>query len=171
MVKAVAQHSYTLRTHKPSDMEWVLAAHRSIPPGEFGFSQDFAKMVEQVVTEFVKNYDATREHCWIAEMAGEPVGCVFLARRSDEAAQLRLLLVSPSARGFGIGRRLVDECISFAKTVGYEKVVLQTDNIATTARGIYEKAGFRLVHSKPHQFFGRETAEEQWELRLSDLEK
>ncbi len=171
MVNVVAQNSYTLRPHKPSDMDWVIAAHRAIPPSEFGFSKDFSRMVERILRDFVRDYDENREHCWIAEMAGESVGCVFLARRSEEVGQLRLLLVSPKARGFGIGRRLVDECINFARSVGYEKIILQTDSIAVAARRIYEKAGFRLVHSRPHQFFGRQTADEQWELPLSGLEK
>ena len=99
-------------------------------------------------------------------MAGEPVGCVFLVRMSTEVAQLRLLLVSPKARGLGIGKRLVDECVTFARNVGYVKIVLETDSIAVAARHLYQKTGFRLVHTEPHQFFGRETVDERWEMRL-----
>jgi len=157
---------YTLRPHLPSDMDWIVAAHKEIPSDEYGFNQDFARMAEDFVANFVRNYDASRERCWIADVAGEPVGCVFLVRNSDEVAQVRLLLVVPKARGLGIGRGLVDECVRFATGVGYEKIVLQTDNIAMAARHLYEKAGFRLVRSEPHQFYGRETLNEQWELPL-----
>lgn len=160
--------SYTLRPHKPADMDWVVEAHKEIPSNEFGLSPEFAQMVAQIVKDFVRNYDKDREHCWIAEINSNRVGCVFLVAKSDKVAQLRLLLVAPKARGLGIGGALIGEFVSFARKVGYERIVLGTDSLALVARRLYEKAGFKLVHSEPRNFFGRETSEELWELRLSD---
>jgi len=158
---------YTIRPYRMSDMAWVLERHREIPSSEFGFSQEFPKMVEQILADFVKSFDEKRELCWIAEIAAKPVGCVFLVKRSREVAQLRLLLVQPEARGLGIGGRLIGECVRCARNIGYGKIVLTTDSIAIAARRLYEKAGFKLVRSEPHQFFGRETIAEEWELQLS----
>ncbi len=156
---------YVLRPHKPSDMDWVIETHKAHSKVR-GFNEEFEAMVEKIVADFAKNYDPKREHCWIAETSGEPVGCVFLVNRSETLAQLRLLLVDRRARGLGIGKRLVEECVTFARRVGYRKIILGTNDIAVTARNLYEKAGFQLVDSKPRHRFGHDMADETWELEL-----
>jgi ribosomal protein S18 acetylase RimI-like enzyme len=123
-------------------------------------------MVEHIVANFVRSFDEKREHCWIAEMAGGQVDCVFLVRKSDTIAQLRLLLVDTKGRGLGIGKRLVDELVRFARDVGYEKITLETNDVAVVARDLYRKTGFRLVHSTPHRIFSRDLFDETWEMPL-----
>src|SRR5262249_39414965 len=115
---------------------------------------------------FIRNYDPKRERCWIAEKDHEIVGSVFLVKQSKTVGQLRLLLVEPSARGLGIGARLVDECLAFARQVGYKKVTLCTNSVLRAARHIYEKAGFRLVREAPYHSFGHDLVEQTWEIRL-----
>lgn len=144
----------------------VVQLHNKVRLEEFGFSKEFEAIVEGIVADFVKTYDPKREHCWIAEIEGEPVGCVFLVRKSDTLAQLRLLLVDSRARGLGIGGRLVDECVTFARKGGYHKIILGTNDIAAAARHLYKKAGFRLIESKQRHVFGHDMADEMWELVL-----
>jgi GNAT superfamily N-acetyltransferase len=157
---------YLLRSHRPSDMRWVVQLHNKVRLEEFGFNREFEEMVAGVVADFVKSYDPKLEHCWVAEIEGEPVGCVFLVKKSDALAQLRLLLVDSRARGLGIGGRLVDECVMFARKTGYHKIILGTNDIAVAAHHLYEKVGFRLVESKPRHVFGHDMADETWELEL-----
>ncbi len=157
---------YILRPHRPSDMSWVVEVHSKVRSEEFGFNKEFEAMVEGIVADFLRNYDPKWERCWIAEMGGEPVGCMFLVKKSDDLAQLRLMLVEPRARGLGIGRRLVEECVEFARRTGYRKLTLWTNDVAANARHLYERAGFRIVHSKPHHIFGRDMVDETWELEL-----
>ena len=120
----------------------------------------------EIAAKFIRNFDAKREHCWIAEREGEIVGCVFLVRQSKTVAKLRMLLVEPSARGLGLGKRLVEECIRFARQAGYKKITLWTQSDLDAARGIYRKAGFQVVYKKPHHSWGQDLVEEVWDLRL-----
>jgi len=157
--------SVILRSYRLDDMERVVKLHQRARL-EFGFDEDFDRMVEGVVKDFTRSFDSRLENCWIAETDGEPSGCVFLVKKSDTTAQLRLLLVDSRARGAGIGRRLVNECVIFARKAGYRTVTLGTNDIAGAARHLYEEVGFRLVHSKPGHAFGRAMMDEIWELEL-----
>ena len=158
--------AYALRSPRAGDLGWVVKRHGEIYAQEHGWGAAFEGLCAEIVAQFVKNHDATRERCWIAECDGEPVGSVFLEKGSDEVAKLRLLLVDPRARGFGIGTRLVEECIGFARACGYRKISLWTRSVLVDARRIYQRAGFRRVAAKPHVEFGMKFFEETWELEL-----
>jgi DNA-binding MarR family transcriptional regulator/GNAT superfamily N-acetyltransferase len=160
------QSPYLLRSHQPGDLGWVVHLHGRLYAREYGFDARFEALVANIVASFVEHYDSRREQCWIAESSDEIVGSVFLVAHSKTVAKLRLLLVDPKARGLGIGRRLVDECVGFARKAGYRKVTLWTQSILLGARHIYEQAGFRLVREEPHQSFGCELIGETWELKL-----
>ena len=157
---------YLLRPHKPGDMGWVVHRHAALYTQEYGWDERFEALVAGIVKTFIERYDPKRERCWIAEKDGEIVGSVFLITHSKTVAQIRLMLVEPKARGLGIGARLVDECILFAREKGYRKITLWTNSILLAARHIYRKAGFRLVHQERHHSFGHALVGETWDLTL-----
>ena len=160
--------TYVLRPPQPGDMGWVIHRHGALYAQEYGWDERFEALVAEIAAEFVKNYDPKRERCWIAERDGEIVGSVFLVKKDDVTAKLRLLYVEPSARGLGIGKRLVDECIRFARQTGYQKISLWTQSCLAAARGIYEKAGFHIVARNNNKSFGKELVAETWEISLTD---
>ncbi|MFX0211820.1 MAG: GNAT family N-acetyltransferase [Candidatus Hodarchaeota archaeon] len=157
---------FILRPHKPGDMGWVTHRHGVLYAQEYGWDEQFEALVAQIVSEFIKNYNPERERCWIAEMGEEIVGSVFLVQASETEAKLRLLLVEPKARGIGLGSRLVEECIRFARQFGYQKLILWTNDILVEARSLYIKKGFRLIDEEEHHSFGHDLVGENWELLL-----
>jgi DNA-binding MarR family transcriptional regulator/GNAT superfamily N-acetyltransferase len=158
---------YLLRTHQPGDMGWVIHRHGVLYAEEYGFDERFEALVAQIAAGFVQKFDAKRERCWIAEREGAMVGSVFLVKKSKRVAKLRLLLVEPEARGLGIGGRLVEECVRFARQAGYGKITLWTQSTLDAARHIYRKAGFRVVKRERHESFGQKLTGETWELTLA----
>ena len=168
MIRPETSHRVvTFRGLKPGDMGWVIQRHGAIYADEFGWNSDFEALVAQIVAEHHTNLKPGREHAWIAEVDGARAGCVFCCQRDAETAQLRILLVEPWARGLALGAGLVDRCIEFAKTAGYRQMMLWTNDVLTSARGIYESAGFRLVDEEPHRSFGHDLVGQNWELDLT----
>jgi len=161
-----ARPSFLLRSHRVGDMGWVISRESIAYADEYGWDISYEALVAEICAQFIKNYDAPREHCWIAEADGRPLGSVFLVRASDELARLRLLLVEKEARGLGIGRALVEQCIRSAREKGYKRMTLWTQSILVAARKIYQDAGFVLVASEPHRSFGQDLIGETWELKL-----
>ncbi len=155
-----------LREQRPGDVGWVIQQHGEIYAREYGWNADFEALVAGIGAEFLKNFDPLWERCWIAELDAQRVGSVFVVRKSKTVAQLRMLILTPAARGLGLGNRMTDECIAFARSKGYKKMVLWTNSILTAARGIYGKRGFVLVNTEPYTAFGHELVSETWELML-----
>ena len=156
-----------LRPHQPGDMGWVVHRHGALYAREWGYDYSFEALVARIAADFLDHLDPARERCWIAEKDGEIVGSVFLVKKSKTVARLRLLLVEPQARGLGIGQRLVNECIRFAREAGYRKITLWTQSELDAARGLYQRAGFRCVKKHRHDSFGKKgLVAETWELKL-----
>ena len=155
-----------LRAPRPGDMGWVVQSHGELYAREYGWDQRFEALVAQIVAKFLAGFDARRSRCWIAERGGERVGSVFVVPASKNVAKLRLLLVDPSARGCGLGTRLVGESIDFARARGYRRLVLWTQSNLAAARAIYRACGFELRTSEPHAAFGVKLTGEYWEKRL-----
>jgi GNAT superfamily N-acetyltransferase len=157
-----------LRPPRAGDLGWVVHRHGALYAAEYGWDERFEGLVAGVVAAFVDRRDPARERAWIAERDGAVVGSVFLVKESATVGQLRLLYVEPAARGAGIGARLVDECIAFARAAGYRKLILWTQRNLEAARRLYVRSGFRLVGEEPHERFGVPLVAEIWELPLED---
>jgi DNA-binding MarR family transcriptional regulator/GNAT superfamily N-acetyltransferase len=164
--QTASQPGYILRAPRPGDFGWIVKRNTELYAQEYQWREPFEGVCAQIVANYVNKFDPKRERCWIAEMNGENVGCIFLAKDSATVARVRLLLVDPKARGRGLGARLVDECLRFARRAGYNKVTLWTHSVLTAARHIYEKAGFKLMRSEPHKDWGPPVVSEHWDLEL-----
>lgn len=154
------------RLGQPGDLGWVVMAHGEIYAAEFGWDISFEALVARIVADYGGAHDPVREAAWIAELAGRRAGCVFCVVKDDETAQLRILLVDPAARGRGVGQMLVEECVRFARAVGYQRMVLWTNDPLTSAARIYTAAGFRLIAEEPHRSFGVDLVGQTYELDL-----
>jgi DNA-binding MarR family transcriptional regulator/GNAT superfamily N-acetyltransferase len=164
--KAEQRTPYLLRQHQPGDMGWIVHRQAILYAEEYGWDGTYEALAAEIVAQFIKNYDPKRERGWIAEKDGERVGAAFVAKASDEIAKLRLLHVESEVRGLGIGKRLVEECVRFARQAGYQKMTLWTQSILHAARHIYKQAGFQLVREEQHHSFGQDLTAETWELDL-----
>ena len=157
---------FLLRPHQVGDMGWIVHRQALLYAEEYGWDESFEALIARIAADFIDNFDPKREHCWIAEMDGEIVGSAFVVRQSARVAKLRLVYVEPKARGLGIGRRLVEEAIRFARRRGYRTMTLWTNDILLAARHIYEAAGFQLVKEEKHHSFGKDLVGQNWELDL-----
>jgi DNA-binding MarR family transcriptional regulator/N-acetylglutamate synthase-like GNAT family acetyltransferase len=163
---ALPRAPMVLRSHRPGDIGLVAHRHGMLYAQEYGWDERFEALVAGILAKFIDNFQPQRERCWIAEREGEFMGCVFVVEKDKHTAQLRLLLVEPAARGHGLGKQLVAECIRFARQKGYRKIVLWTNSVLDAARRIYEGFGFRLVEQGKHFSFGKRLVEQTWELGL-----
>ncbi|HUD89677.1 MAG TPA: helix-turn-helix domain-containing GNAT family N-acetyltransferase [Xanthobacteraceae bacterium] len=160
------QRHTILRAPRPGDFGWVVKRHAELYAAEYQWTEPFEGLCAQIVADFANKTDQSGERCWIAELDGDNVGCVFLARDSATVARLRLLLVDPKARGLGLGARLVDECVTYARSAGYKTITLWTHSVLTGARHIYQNAGFTLTRSEARQSWGQPVVSEHWDLDL-----
>jgi DNA-binding MarR family transcriptional regulator/GNAT superfamily N-acetyltransferase len=164
--KAEPKTPYLLRQHQPGDLGWLVHRQAILYADEYGWDGTYEALAAEIVAQFIKSYDPKCERCWIAEKDGTRVGGVFVVKASDEMAKLRLLHVEPEARGLGIGKRLVQECVRFARQAGYEKMTLWTQSILHAARHLYKQAGFQIVREEQYHSFGKDLTSETWELAL-----
>jgi GNAT superfamily N-acetyltransferase len=157
-----------LRNHRIGDIGWIIHRHAVLYAEEYGWNEQFEALVGEVASKFLNEHDPAKERCWIAELDGEFAGSIFLVQDPDRenTAKLRLLLVEPKARGMGLGRTLIQECLEFAASAGYEKISLWTNDVLLAARHLYEEFGFLLVHEEPNQLFGPSTVAQIWEKLL-----
>jgi DNA-binding MarR family transcriptional regulator/GNAT superfamily N-acetyltransferase len=153
---------FVLRSPRPGDLGWIVQRHGALYAQQYGWDEGFEALVARIVADYAHDHDPRREAAWIAEVDGEPAGCVLCVRREDDVAQLRLLLVDPRARGRGSGARLVEECLRFATRAGCARITLWTNDVLHEARRLYERAGFELVESAPHHSFGHDLVEQTW---------
>ena len=161
-----AQRRVVLRDPAPGDLGWVVQVHGELYAREFGYTCEFEALVAEIAAKYLRQFDPAWEKGWIAEVDGERAGCVFLVRKSRTVAQLRLLVVLPQARGLGLGGRLTDACVEFARGKGYRKIRLWTQSHLEAARAIYRSRGFVLKQAEPNAAFGQQLVSETWELRL-----
>jgi DNA-binding MarR family transcriptional regulator/N-acetylglutamate synthase-like GNAT family acetyltransferase len=159
-------NAYQLRDLKPGDVGWIVHRQAVLYTREYGWDQTYEALVAEILGAFIKSYDPQRERSWIAEREGQVIGSVFVMQKTEDVAQLRLLYVEPSARGLGLGRHLVDECIRFTRAKGYKKLTLWTNDCLTAARKIYQAAGFKLLKEEKHHSFGKELVGQTWDLDL-----
>jgi DNA-binding MarR family transcriptional regulator/GNAT superfamily N-acetyltransferase len=157
---------FTLRQHRAGDMGWIVSRQSALYAEEYGWTTEYEALASEIVAQFLKAFDPVRERCWIAERDAAPVGAVMIVRQSDAVAKLRLLHVEQAARGLGIGKRLVDECVRFSRAAGYEKITLWTQSNLLAARRLYEAAGFTCVATESHHRFGKDLVAETWEVVL-----
>jgi DNA-binding MarR family transcriptional regulator/N-acetylglutamate synthase-like GNAT family acetyltransferase len=157
---------YRLRSHQSGDMGAIIHLHGVLYAREYGWGEKFEALVAEIAAKFIQNFDPQRERCWVAEKDGSVAGCVFLVKQSDDVAKLRLLIVDPAARGLGIGKHLVAECVNFARQSAYRTITLWTQDVLKAAQHIYEQAGFRRVREEPHCAFGIPMVGQIWELTL-----
>ena len=155
-----------LRAHRPGDIGWVVQRHGELYSREYGWNEEFEALVADIAAKFIRDLDPSRERCWIAERHGIRLGCIFLVAEDKQTAKLRMLLVEPEARGLGLGHRLIDECIAFARASGYRRVVLWTQDNLDAARHLYARFGFRKTAQEAHRSFGKDLVAETWMLRL-----
>jgi DNA-binding MarR family transcriptional regulator/GNAT superfamily N-acetyltransferase len=158
--------SFILRNPSAGDFGWVVQKNGEVYAEEYNWDEEYEGLVAEIVADFIKNFDPKRERCWIAEKDGANIGAVFLVKKDETTAKLRLLIVDPKARGLGVGKRLVEECTRFAKKAGYKKITLWTNSVLSAARHIYEKEGYKVVKTEPHHSFGKDLVGETWELDL-----
>ncbi len=162
----MSKQPYKLRAPRPGDLGWLVHRHGFLYARDEGYDERFEAVVARVVSDFIFNFDPQRERCWIAERRGKIIGGVLLVKKSTRLAKLRMLLVEPSARGMGLGSRLIEECIAFARGAGYHKITLWTHQSLRAARRLYQRAGFKLIRQVRNPSFGRNLADETWELKL-----
>jgi DNA-binding MarR family transcriptional regulator/GNAT superfamily N-acetyltransferase len=163
---APPQRRYILRAPRHGDFGWIVKRHAELYGQEYGWVAPFEGVCAQIVADFVNKFDNKRERCWIAEIDGDNVGSIMLAKDSETVARIRLLLVDPKARGLGLGRHLTAECVQFARAAGYQRMTLWTHSVLTAARHIYQQAGFKLMRTEEHESWGRPVVSEHWDLEL-----
>jgi GNAT superfamily N-acetyltransferase len=164
-MRSMGERDVTIRRiGEPGDFGWVVMEHGQVYAREFGWDSTFEALVARIVADYAAEHDPVRERAWVAEVDGERVGCVFCVARDESTAQLRILLVHPDGRGLGLGARLVDECVEFARGAGYERIVLWTNHPLVAARHVYVEAGFVLTGEEPHHSFGHDLVGQTYEL-------